>query len=67
MPADTDPVTGEERSDTDERESLRAAVVHNDDDPDRRTVYPADADEDELLTHWLTANENSFVNLRELR
>ncbi len=61
MPADSDSLTGEED------DGLRAAVVHNDATPDRRTLYPADADEDELLTHWLTADEDSFVNLREVR
>lgn len=63
MPADADPLTGEQSDDG----GLQAAVVHNETTPDRRTLYPADADEDELLTHWLTADEDSFVNLREFR
>ena len=65
MPANTDPATGEEQADG--RDGLRAAVVRNDEDPDRRTVYPVDANDDELLTHWLTANEDSFVDLRDRR
>ena len=67
MPADTDPVTGTEAESSDGRDGLGAAVVHNESDPDRRTVYPVDANEDELLTHWFTANEESFLDLRDLR
>ncbi|WP_435334739.1 DUF7511 domain-containing protein [Haloarchaeobius sp. TZWWS8] len=29
------------------------------------TVYPSDVDEDELVTTWLTADENAVVDLEE--
>lgn len=66
MPADSEPLMGETESESADG-GLRTAVVHNDATPDRRTLYPADVDEDELVTHWLTADEDSFVDLREMR
>jgi hypothetical protein len=70
MSADPDPSTQGSSSDdivTEDGDSLGATVVHNEETPDRRTIYPADADDDTLLTHWLTANDESFVDLRDLR
>ena len=67
MPANRDPITGEQTEGADEHDGLSAAVVHNEDTADRRTVYPADADEHELLTHWFTADANSFVDPRDFR
>lgn len=31
------------------------------------TLYPTDADEEELVTTWLTAGEDAFVSLDETR
>ncbi|MEZ3115278.1 hypothetical protein RYH80_04995 [Halobaculum sp. MBLA0147] len=72
MAADTDPVTGTTRSDhtadaADGDGALHSELVTYDEEPDRRTVFPAAADDDDLLTHWITANDGSFVDLRDLR
>jgi hypothetical protein len=69
MPADTDPADGTSTSDrhSDAEDALNSEVVRYDGEPDRRTLYPAAADENQLLTHWITANEGSFVDLRDLR
>lgn len=70
MPADTDPAAegpspSESRVETDG--DLHSEVVHYDQEEDRRTLFPADAGEDQLLTHWLTADDASFVDLRNIR
>ncbi|GGL28026.1 hypothetical protein GCM10009037_09540 [Halarchaeum grantii] len=31
------------------------------------TVFPADADDDELVTTWLTAADDAFVDLESVR
>ena len=67
MPADTDPVDGTVSSADAVDDDLRSEVVEYEESPDRRTVFPADADEDDLLTHWFTADVTSFVDLRDLR
>ncbi len=67
MPADTDPVEGTDSSADAAEDDLQSQVVEYDESPDRRTVFPADADEDDLLTHWFTADDTSFVDLRDLR
>jgi|GEM_PF-1604189 len=67
MPADTDPVDGTVSGADAADDDLRSQVVEYDESPDRRTVFPADADEDDLLTHWFTADDRSFVDLRDLR
>ncbi len=35
--------------------------------PTECTIFPRDCDEDEILTHWITASEDSFVCLEEMR
>ena len=67
MPADTDPATGTADDDDAAEGALHSQLARYDDSPDRRTVFPADADEDDLLTHWFTADDHSFVNLQDLR
>lgn len=46
---------------------LRADVTRRDDGPDECTIWPHDASGSALLTEWVTAEEGSFVPLRELR
>ncbi|WP_435100370.1 DUF7511 domain-containing protein [Halarchaeum sp. P4] len=36
-------------------------------DGDHCTVFPADADDDELVTTWLTAEGDAFVDLETVR
>jgi hypothetical protein len=45
----------------------RAEIVEYDDAPDECTIYPADAQEWELMTRWITAREGSYVDLEEMR
>ncbi|SEP21566.1 hypothetical protein SAMN04487948_12223 [Halogranum amylolyticum] len=45
----------------------RAEITEYDDSPDECTVYPADAEEWELMTRWITAREGSYVDLEEMR
>ena len=47
--------------------ALDTVVVRYETGPDRRTVYPADADDFERLTRWFTANDDAFVRLDESR
>lgn len=47
--------------------ALRAAVVRYDGEPDRCTVFPADADDAAVVTHWLSADADSFVALDDAR
>lgn len=44
-----------------------ACRVEEYDDGDQCTVYPADADDDELVTTWLTATGDAFVNVEDVR
>jgi hypothetical protein len=46
---------------------LCTVVVKYEQGPDRRTVYPRDADEFERMTHWFTANDDAFCRLDEHR
>ncbi|MUV58260.1 hypothetical protein SAMN04487947_2936 [Halogeometricum rufum] len=48
-------------------ETLVGTVVEYDDAPDECTVYPLHADEDERLTTWISAKDDSFVELDEMR
>ena len=59
-------------SDTDPRvESpsfeLRSVVVNYERRPDRRTVYPDGLTDIERMSTWLTAADDAFVNLDEIR
>ena len=42
-------------------------TVDRDGRPTECTIFPRDCDEDEILTHWITASEGSFVSLEERR
>lgn len=42
---------------------LRSVLVRYESDSDRRTLYPADADEYERLTRWISADDGAFVAL----
>jgi hypothetical protein len=46
---------------------LASVVVRYDGTPDRRTLYPPEADEEARLTRWISANDSSFVRLDERR
>ncbi|USZ67239.1 hypothetical protein NGM10_10910 [Halorussus salilacus] len=54
---------GPERDDAD----LTAVVVEYDLGPDECTVYPRKADDQTLMTEWITAEEGSYVALDEMR
>jgi hypothetical protein len=62
-PRHHDGTSGDERP----ADALVAAVVSYDDAPDECTIYPADADDDDLVTRWITAQAGSFVPLAETR
>lgn len=47
------------------RPELASAVVEFDRGPDRCTIYPAGAPESELVTNWITATGDSFVDLAD--
>jgi hypothetical protein len=42
---------------------LHSVVVTYESGPDRRTIYPADAEKHERLTQWLSADDDLFVDL----
>jgi hypothetical protein len=68
MDTQPDPAAGSaSEDDSDTEGTLGSEVVQYEEEPDRRTLFPVDVDEDDLLTHWLTANDGSFVDLREFR
>lgn len=46
---------------------LEAVVVAYPDENDECTIFPVDADEVDLLTRWITAEEGSFVDLIDMR
>lgn len=46
---------------------LDHVTVENDDAPDECAVFPHDASENELLTCWIAAQEQSFVDLESMR
>jgi len=46
---------------------VRAELESRADGPDELTLFPADAEEFELMTTWLTAREGSYVALSEMR
>lgn len=47
------------------RTELASAVLEFEGAPDRCTVYPAEAPEADLVTHWITATGDSFVDLAD--
>ena len=44
-----------------------AEIVRYDDAPDECTIYPADTEEWDLLTTWISAAEGSYVELAAMR
>ncbi|MFB6097481.1 MAG: hypothetical protein ABEJ74_08845 [Haloferacaceae archaeon] len=47
--------------------ALRAVVTEYGDHPDECTLYPTDATEAELVTTWITAEGDAFVDLEAVR
>ena len=47
--------------------ALRATVVRYEGEPDRCTVFPSDADDAAITTHWLSADADWFVTLENAR
>jgi hypothetical protein len=41
--------------------------IEDGEDGQRATLFPADADGDELVTHWLTADADEVVSLADWR
>lgn len=46
---------------------LTAVVVERDSDCDECTIYPRDVSDDDLVTRWISAEEDSYVSLDEMR
>ena len=46
---------------------LVAHVERYEDAPDECTIYPGDVAGEELVTHWLSAAEGSYVSLAAMR
>lgn len=42
---------------------LEHVTVRNDGEPSTCTIFPRDCSEEKLVTHWITAEERSFVAL----
>lgn len=60
--------TGERGSDErPDSDGFRAVVERYQNAANQCTIFPADADEDERTTAWITAKSPSFVDLREYR
>jgi len=49
------------------RETLEAVHVRNTDEPDELFVIPEDATEAELMTVWITASGDAFIELTDCR
>lgn len=50
-----------------EAPAYEAVIVAYPDETDECTIFPSDADEIDLLTMWISAEEGSFVDLAEMR
>lgn len=46
---------------------LRSVVVEYADKPDKCTICPKDLSSHELLASWITANNEAFIDLLEVR
>lgn len=44
-----------------------AAVETRENGPDECTLFPCDAEDVDLMTTWITAQEDSFVDLESMR
>ncbi|MCU4741002.1 hypothetical protein OB955_13115 [Halobacteria archaeon AArc-m2/3/4] len=42
-------------------------VVVNDDGATECTIFPSSCDDEEIVTHWLTAKRGSFVDLASMQ
>ncbi|SEW03668.1 DUF7511 domain-containing protein [Natrinema salifodinae] len=60
--ADIHPPDGEES-----RIALDHVTIENPDAPDECAMFPRDASEDEMQTAWISAYDDSFVNLETMR
>ena len=47
--------------------TLRSSLVRDDDDPDRRTIYPPGLSSVARMSTWLTADDDAFVDLESAR
>jgi len=56
-----------EESPSDRPSGLRAVVEEHDERPDECTLFPRGADDEALVTEWITAEEGSYVNCDEMR
>ncbi|GAB3672533.1 DUF7511 domain-containing protein [Halopiger thermotolerans] len=64
MSSDID--TDSRPSPTDSSIALECVVIENEDAPDECAVYPRDAGKDELMTTWITAHDDAFVDLESM-
>jgi len=46
---------------------LDHVTVENEDAPDECAIFPREATEDELMTNWISAHDDSFVALESMR
>ncbi|MXV63491.1 hypothetical protein GS429_15790 [Natronorubrum sp. JWXQ-INN-674] len=46
---------------------LDHVTVENEDAPNECAIFPREASEDELMTNWITAHDESFVSLDTMR
>lgn len=46
---------------------LRSVLVRHESGPDRRTLYPAAAEDHERMTRWISADDDAFVALDVMR
>ncbi|ARS89527.1 DUF7511 domain-containing protein [Natrarchaeobaculum aegyptiacum] len=46
---------------------LDVVTVENDDAPDECAIFPRNASEEQLMTTWISAHEDSFVGLDSMR
>lgn len=53
----------EQRGPWDGTMELRTTVVEYEDSPDECTIYPLETSEMELMTTWISAKEESYVDL----
>lgn len=49
------------------RGGLAARIEVHEDRADQCTIFPADADDELLVTRWITAEEGSYVSLATMR
>ncbi|WP_208023552.1 DUF7511 domain-containing protein [Halorussus pelagicus] len=56
-----------EESPSDRHFGLRAVVEEHDERPDECTLFPPAADDEVLVTEWITAEEGSYIDCDEMR